>query len=320
MDDARELVGAVMWGMLAGLPIALTFAFLGGRALASTAVAPIEQMSAAMAHITAERLSERVPVPTANDEIQRHAKVLNSTLDRLESSYQQALRFSADASHELKTPLTVIRLSVEAILESPNLGEQERIAISSVLEQTRRLTNITASLLLLARADAGRLNLALTQLDLSGLVEACAEDSRIVAEANGITVECNVPERAPAAIDPTRFSQVVSNLLDNAVKYNHPGGTVRVTLQEEATAHGSDWRLTVGNTGPTIPEENQARLFERFFRANPEGDRTGCGLGLGIARELARAHGGDITLVSSRDGWTEFAVFLPKPNAVAVAG
>jgi two-component system, OmpR family, heavy metal sensor histidine kinase CusS len=309
--EADGMVRDVVFAMLAGLPFALAFAWLGGRWVASLAVAPIEEMTAAAERVTAERLDQRVPVPPVRDEIQDHARVLNATLDRLERSYQQALRFSADASHELKTPLTVMRAGIEAVLDSPSLGEDVRAAIASLLEQTRRLSNITASLLLLARADAGRLTLDLSEKDIAVITEACAEDARIVAERSGVTVECTLPEHASARVDALRFAQITSNLLDNAVKYNVPGGRVRVNLADD----GAIWRIVIGNSGPVIKPEHRPQLFERFFRADHTAERPGQGLGLSLARELARAHGGDVALVRSEDGWTEFAATIPKSGS-----
>jgi signal transduction histidine kinase len=308
LDPAGAMAKTLALSLLAGLPLALVFAWLGGRRLAALAVAPVEEMTAAAERVTADRLDQRVPVPPVADEIQRHARVLNSTLDRLELSYQQALRFSGDASHELKTPLTVLRTSIEAVLESPTLNDNDRGAIGGLLEQTRRLTNITSSLLLLARADAGRLTLDLAEHDLAGLTEACAEDARIVAEQRGVRVACTLPAKAPARVDPLRFAQIASNVLDNAVKYNRADGEVRVNL----TDGDAVWRLSVTNTGPGIAPEHRAQLFERFFRVEHTAEEPGHGLGLGLARELARAHGGDVALIRSENGWTEFAVTLPK--------
>ena len=313
LEEAVSIARGLALALLAGLPLALAFAWFGGRRLAALAVAPVEEMTAATERVTAEHLDQRVPVPPVADEIQRHARVLNATLDRLERSYQQALRFSGDASHELKTPLTVLRSSIEAVLDSPSLGDNDRAAIAGLLEQTRRLASITSSLLLLARADAGRLTLDLAEHDLAALTDACAEDARIVAGQRGVRVECSLPPAAPARVDPLRFAQIASNLLDNAVKYNRDAGEVRVTLAEAGPA----WRLTIANTGAAIAPEHRARLFERFFRAEHTAVETGHGLGLGLARELARAHGGDIALVRCEAGWTEFALTLPRDGAAA---
>ena len=312
LDDAKGTARGLGLGLLAALPIALAFAWVGGRRVAAVAVAPVQEMTAATERVTAEHLDQRVPVPPVADEIQRHARALNATLDRLERSYQQALRFSGDASHELKTPLTVLRASIEAVLDSPTLGENDRAAISGLLEQTQRLSNITASLLLLARADAGRLTLDLAAHDLAALTEGCAEDARIVAEQRGVHVECALPPAAPASVDALRFAQITSNLLDNAVKYNRDGGEVRVTLADA----GKAWRMSVANTGDGIAPEHRARLFERFFRAEHTAGENGQGLGLSLARELARAQGGDVALVRSEGGWTEFAVTILKHQPI----
>jgi signal transduction histidine kinase len=308
LEGAESLARGLLLALLAALPFALGFAWFGGRRLAAFAVEPVEEMTRATERITAERLDQRVPVPATVDEIQRHARVLNATLDRLEQSYKQALRFSGDASHELKTPLTVLRSSIEAVLGSSTLSDDDRAAISGLLEQTRRLTSITSGLLLLARADAGRLTLDREDHDLAVLTEACVEDARIVAEQRDIRVDCTLPAGAPSSVDALRFAQIVSNLLDNAVKYNCSNGKIRVTLAESPES----WRLSVANTGPGIGPEHCARLFERFYRAEHTAEESGQGLGLGIARELARAHGGDVVLASSKDGWNEFILTLPK--------
>jgi signal transduction histidine kinase len=309
--DLHDVILNLGLALLAGFPVALTFAWLGGRRLADAAVAPVEEITHAAERVSADRLDQRVPVPNVPDEIQRLARVLNATLDRLERSYQQALRFSADASHELKTPLTVLRSSIEAVLDSPTLEDTDRAAVEGLMQQTKRLSDITTSLLLLARADAGRLVMDVADQDLAALTEACAEDARIVAESRGVRVCCELPKHAPARVDAVRFSQIASNLLDNAVKYNQPDGEVRVKLSDD----GNTWRLAIANTGSGIAPEHRAHLFERFFRAEHSTEESGHGLGLGLARELARAHGGDIVLHNSDSGWTEFVVTVPKRQA-----
>ena len=293
--------------MIAALPIALAFAWYGGRRLARLAVQPLEEMTDAAERITADHIEQRLPVPAVADEVQRHAIALNRTFDRLERSYRQAVRFSADASHELKSSLTVMRATIEAMLESEDLSENDRNHAVVLLEQSRRLAGIISSLLLLARADAGRLVLDLHDENLAALLAGCVEDASIMADAKNIRVERTIPDVAMARVDPLRFPQIVSNLLDNAVKYNHDGGCILVVL----AADGSDWVMRFANTGPAIPEEMAARLFERFFRAEHTTEERGSGLGLGLARELARAHGGDIVFERSADCWNEFVLRLP---------
>lgn len=307
LDATHSLLKALGWALVAASPVALVFAWLGGRRLARLAVLPIEEMTDVAEGITAEHIDKRVPVPPVADELQRHALILNRTFDRLERSYQHALRFSADASHELKSPLTVMRSGIEALMESPTLSEHDQQSVGGLLEQTRRLSNIISSLLLLARADAGRLELDFREVELSSLISGCVEDARIMADERCITVESSLPTSVIAWIDALRFSQIVSNLLDNAVKYNHPGGEIRVSL----TCNSESLQLSVANTGAAIPEEMRPLLFERFFRAEHTGE-GGQGLGLGLARELARAHGGDVVLTQSETGWNVFAFNFQK--------
>ena len=308
-DEIESQTWTMVWGMLAGLPVALGFALIGGRRLASLALRPVEEMTRATADITAAQLDRRVPVPPASDEIRRHAEVLNTTLDRLERSYHQSLRFSADASHELKTALTVMRSTIEDALAASTCTDSTRPVLTTLLEQTRRLSDITSSLLLLARADAGALVMDKAEHDLSSLTEACVEDASIQAERCNVSVTCELPARAPAKVDVVRFYQIVSNLLDNAVKYNRPEGKVAVRLSDASPF----WRLTVSNTGKDIPGEDIPHLFSRFFRAaQGTSPVPGHGLGLSLARELATAHGGDLQLIRSEQGWTEFSLMMPQ--------
>lgn len=313
IEETWDLLSGLVLALAAALPVALLIAWFGSRWLAARAVHPVEQITAAAEQVTAARLDQRVPVPTVADEMQRLATVLNSAFDRLERSYTQASRFSADASHELKTPVTVLRASIEGLLDSHTLAMSDRVAVAGLLEQTHRLSSIINSLLLLARADAHQLVLELEQLELGELVSACVEDARISAADRGVTVSCDLPLSAPARVDRIRFSQILSNLLDNAVKYNQRDGQVRVTL----SGHGHVWELRVANTGPGIAPEDRARVFQRFFRAEHTADRTGQGLGLSLVRELALAHGGEVALVDSAAGWTEFLLTLPKDAGTA---
>jgi len=308
LAPASKLPRQLALAFVFALPAMLGFVFLGGRWIARKALAPIQEVTAAAEAITAQRLDQRLPVSTARDEIHRLATVLNSTLDRLDQSFQQATRFTADASHELKTPLTVLRTSVEALLHSPGMAAEDQAALADILEQTKRLATITQSLLLLSRADAGKLRLDLQSGDLREVAELCVEDAGILAEERGISISAELPPSAPARLDRTHAAQIVMNLLDNAVKYNHEGGQVRLTLRDEA----GHWRLTVANTGPGIPPEVASRVFDRFFRAEHTAAVEGQGLGLSLSRELARAHGGDLALAPKVEGWTAFVLTLPS--------
>ena len=309
------------------LPLLIATVAGGGWLLAHKALAPIREITTAAGQITAERLGRRLPQPRTSDEVARLTDVLNAMFDRLEVSFHQAMRFSADASHELKTPLTLLRAGIEDLLESPTLTECDQRAVSALLEQTRKLTSITQSLLLLARADAGRLKLDLGEKDAVALINACVEDAHILADRCELQITTDLPSSLPALLDAGRFSQILLNLLENAVKYNREGGEIAVTAKQR----GDAICITVGNTGPGIPKENAAKIFERFFRFEPQPGTTGHGLGLSLARELARAHGGDLVLTRSDAEWTIFSLTVravemsrtplyEAPKALAYAG
>jgi signal transduction histidine kinase len=303
IGDAMEVAIA----FLVALPLFLGTVLFGGWWIARKALAPVQAIAAAAEGITAEQLDRRLPEAVVRDEIGRLTSVLNAMFDRLQASFKQAMRFSADASHELKTPLTVLRTSVEHLLESRDLTAADQEAVASLLEQIQRLSSITESLLLLSRADAGRLKLDYAPADVKELISACAEDARIVAEPRGILIEADLPASLHGTVDAGRLSQIVVNLLDNAIKYNIAGGRVKIT----ATNGSDSLRITIGNTGPAIAPEHAAHIFERFFRSEPAVEASGHGLGLSLSRELAKAHGGDLVLKSSTKGWTEFSLSVP---------
>ena len=304
-EDATERAITIA----SALPVMVILTAFGGWWIARKALRPVHAIATAAEEITADRLDRRLPVPAVEDEIGRLTKVLNAMIDRLDVSFRQAVRFSADASHELKTPLTVLRASIEDLLDSPSLSEADRRAVAGLLEQAHRLSSVTDSLLLLSRADAGQLHLDLESTNVCEIIRACADDARILAEPREIHIEERLPSALYAKVDAGRLTQVLLNLLDNAIKYNLDRGLVKIAAGAEP-AKKFLW-ITIGNTGQDIRPEIAPQLFERFFREDPQTGVPGHGLGLSLARELARAHGGDIVLAQSRDGWTEFRISLP---------
>jgi signal transduction histidine kinase len=199
-----------------------------------------------------------------------------------------------------------MRTGLEDLLRSPNLDAGMEQTLTDLLEETGRLAAISNDLLLLSRADAGPLAIKRKKVDLRQLIEGCLEDARILAEPRAIAIEAELPATAAIVGDSDKLMRVFINLLDNAVKYNRDSGTIRVWLK----LAGASWELHVANSGPAIPSGDAARLFERFYRGEPSALR-GYGLGLSIARELTRAHGGELSLVSSDANSTEFCVRLP---------
>jgi signal transduction histidine kinase len=303
----------VTWAIVVVLPGVVLFSILGGCWVASRALRPIRKITDTARQISAEDLHRRLTVPKAKDEIHQLTEVLNDTFSRLEKSYAQAMQFAADASHQLKTPITVMRAAIEDVIHDSNLNAEQTAALSDLLQQTRRLSSLADGLLLLARADAGRLNLKLTETDLIPVLQGCVEDAEIIAAMDEISIEADLPETLLAYADPLRTEQILLNLLENAVKYNRPGGTIRL----RAEIDGLGTSITVCNTGQAIPAKQVSRVFDRFSRGEANESRAGHGLGLALARELARAQGGDLTLLRSDSHWTEFELRLPAPMRLA---
>lgn len=299
------------------LPLALALVGLGGWVVAGRALHPLKTIAATAERITARGLDQRIPDSDESPEASRVVQVLNRMMDRLEASFRQATRFSADASHELKTPLAVMQGELENALQSAALGSPEQQLFSQLLEEIQRLKTITRSLLLLAQADAGQLKLAHEPVDLRAELEAMIEDARVLAADARLQFEVELPSQLQIEADRALLQTALFNLISNAIKYNEPDGKISIRLN--ATEHKTVF--TIGNTGPGIPPADQLRIFDRFFR----GDRgkgpsvDGIGLGLSLAREIVRAHGGELSLAESRAEWTRFQVVLAQVSGAPPA-
>jgi len=306
LKDIEQLGWEIARSLVIVIPVVLLLIAAGSWWLGSIALTPIENIRRAAERITAERLDERIPSKGPADEMGRLIDVLNATFERLQGSFEQAARFSADASHQLKTPIAILRAGIDEILNQPGLSDEHREGVADLLQQTRRLTSVAENLLLLSRADTGRLALRATEFDLSKLLEGSLEDARILGAGSNLQIEANVPDALPMNGDREMISLTVQNLVENAVKYNRPGGKLVVSAEK----HDHVVQICVGNNGPGIPLERVPHVFERFYRARGDEQTPGHGLGLSIARELARAHGGDLTLATSQEDWTEFRLRL----------
>src|SRR5467141_552527 len=306
LKDIEQLGWEISRSLVIVIPVVLLLIAAGSWWLGSIALTPIENIRRAAERITAERLDERIPSEGPADEIGGLIDVLNATFARLHGSFEQAARFSADASHQLKTPIAVLRVGIDEILNQPRLSNEHRERVADLLQQTRRLSSVAENLLLLSRADTGRLALRATEFDLGKLLEGSLEDARILGAGSNLQIEANIPETLPMNGDREMISLTVQNLVENAVKYNRRGGKILVS----AAKHDQVVEICVGNNGPEIPPERAPHIFERFYRARSNEQTPGHGLGLSIARELARAHGGDLTLAESKEDWTEFCLRL----------
>ena len=300
----------ILLGMCAAIPTVLLVVTIGGRWVARQALGPVEVIRDAAAKISIQNLGQRLPRPAASDEIAGLVEVLNKTFDRLQSSFEQSVRFSADASHQLKTPISVLRAGIEEILTDATAPRKQRAQAEDLLHQVHQLTSIAENLLLLARADAGRLTLERDYFNLRDVLDGICDDTRALAEPHGLTVETDVPAELPVMADRASTALIAQNLVENAVKFNQPGGRIRIKARKD----DGHVELTIGNDGEGIPRERCSSIFERFYRARGDGRIEGQGLGLSIARELARAQGGDVLLLRSDGEWTEFRLHLPSAN------
>lgn len=259
------------------------------------------------AHLTARRFArpvEALAVASKEEHLQRlHAE---SALDSTSRELERAARFSADASHQLKTPVAVVRAGLEELLVDPALPAALHEEIRTLIDQTGRLTHVIEDLLLLSRLDAGRLELSLHPENLRLLIEGLVDDFSILPEPEQLDLEVQMPDSLWIKGDRIYTSLILQSLLENARKYNRPGGRIRIQVRELETAV----ECGIGNTGPSIPESLQPHIFERFHRGSSGERIPGYGLGLNLALELAKLHGGSLLLKESSVDWTEFCLYL----------
>jgi signal transduction histidine kinase len=271
-----------------------------------------------VSHFFSRRLSQPVEkLAVVSEENFAQRRRAEAALKTTTKELQRSARFSADASHQLKSPITVLRAGLDSLLARDGFPEEVYEEISTLIHQTYRLTGVVEDLLLLSRMDAGKLQLNLHTVDLAHLVAEWIDDLQAMPDAAHLRVEADIPDELPIAGETRFTSLVVQNLLDNARKYNRRGGTIQISAHEA----NKQVELRVANTGRGIPSEAQPYVFERFHRAGAGADVPGHGLGLNLARELVRLHGGELRLVRSDAEWTEFgALFLAAVPAARTVG
>ncbi len=301
LESAVHTLGLVL---LAMFPAALALSLAGGYMLAGRMLAPVGAMATKAREISAERLSERLPVGDPSDELGRLAMIVNETLSRLQGSFEQLRRFTADASHELRTPLTAIRTTGEVALQSPRDAAFYKDVIGSMLEEVDRLSRLVESLLTLTRADAGTMQAKRETVDLGALAKGAVETLRVLAEEREQTIAMDIDGSPAVSVDASLLRQAAMNLVDNAIKYTPPKGEIRVTVRKA----GNEAILEVSDSGPGIPREHREKIFERFYRVDPaRSQEGGVGLGLAIARWAVVVNGGRLELVSG----STFRIVLP---------
>jgi two-component system, OmpR family, sensor kinase len=311
VEDEMESLREILYF---ATPATLLLAGLGGWFLARQGFAPVAAMARRARQIGAGSLDWQLPVANPRDELGQLATAFNELLSRLDSAFDEQRRFMADASHELRTPLTVMSTAAGVTLKKEHRGEEEyREALQMVAEQTRRLSRIVKDMFILARADAGRYPLQKRTLYLNDLLGEVARAGSMLASDKNISVEFTSLPEAAFHGDEDLLRQMVLNLVDNAVKFTPAGGVVRLGLTRQA----DEYLLSVSDTGPGIPAEAQAHVFERFYRADKARSRAedgGAGLGLAIAMWIAQAHDGNLDLAASDQNGTTFIARLPAAD------
>ena len=303
LERFRELLYALA-------PLFLILAALGGLLLSRRALAPVDQITQAARSIGAQDLSRRLLVPRASDELQRLATTLNEMLARLEAAFQRITQFTADASHELRTPVSVMRTNAEIALRKPRSEAEYREALSRILEESEKISRMIGQLLLLARADSGSASLPMLRNDLAIAFDNACSEARVLAEAKQLRFrETLPPEPLWVEGDPSSLERLFTILLDNAVKYTAAGGEIDVRL-------GSDDGFAVADirdTGTGIAPEDITRVFDRFYRADRARSREsgGTGLGLAIGKWIADVHRAEIRVESELGKGSTFHVRIP---------
>ncbi len=306
-DRATDRFQKVLYSIA---PAFLLLAALGGYWISRRALAPVEKIIGDARRIGVTSLSERLTVSHTGDELERLADTLNEMLARLEASFQRVIQFTADASHELRTPISVMRTNAEITLRKPRTESEYREALSQILGETENLSRLVEQLLDLARADSGAAALAMTRTNLSEALQKASRQAQVLAEQKELKITAQLPEQ-PVWVqgDAAALERLFLIFLENAVKYTPSGGHVDVRLKSQDSVAITEIR----DSGIGISANDIPHIFERFYQADPSRSREngGRGLGLAIGRWIAQTHGGDISVESEVAKGSSFQIRLP---------
>ena len=310
LDSVAAALAVVRRAIFISLPLILALAGLGGYVLSTRSLAPLASMAAQAKTITGHNLETRLDIGNPAEELAVLVGSFNELLSRLDQSFESMRRFVADASHELRTPISVIRGEADVALTKDRSTAEYKQSLAIVLDESRRLSRLVDDLLNLARADAGHVKLQVQDFYLNDLLSDCCRSVQTLAAARNIAVECRPGADLQFRGDEELLRRLVMNLLDNAIRYTPPGGTVEAALESE----DDRVRIRVADTGIGIPEEAAPHIFERFYRADKARSRQdgGFGLGLAIVKWIAESHNGAVELSSRKGGGSAFTVTLPR--------
>ena len=315
MESVGETLRRFLVLLVVAIPIALAVSLAGGWFLAGRALRPVDKITLAAQRIAAGDLSQRLSMPAAHDEIGRLAATFNNMIGRLDTSFRQIRQFTSDASHELRTPLTVMKGETDLVLRRPRSLDDYKSVLESNLEEIDRMTRIVDELLFLSRADMGEVKVESLPVAMEALVEDVHRQAKLLAQDRNIEVLLGTVMPVVVQGDDLRLRELLLNLVENAMKYSHPGGKVEIALLND----GREARLSVTDHGIGIAPADHKKIFQRFFRTDVARGHTkkGTGLGLAICAWIAELHKGRVEVKSDLGQGSTFTVVLPLARPAA---
>jgi heavy metal sensor kinase len=327
LEDVEDALNTLFIILIIAVPFALLVAILGGQFLASKALKPVDQITRTARIITSQNLNQRIEPPRVKDEISRLIETFNEMISRLDRSFRQVKQFSTDASHELKTPLTILKGEVEVALRKERGPQEYEEILKSNLEEINRMSQIVEDLLLLSRADSGQIHLNRENINLNEILSEVIAQLNVLAKSKNLHIETsNHHEEVHMYADPLRIRELLLNLIENGIKYSEDGGSIHILLSRDGLlkegkpfAHVQGEKLpefvqiVISDTGIGIAKEDQERIFDRFFRVDKarSSEQGGSGLGLSICKWIVEAHQGEIRVDSELGKGSSFIVKLP---------
>ena len=326
LEDVEDALNTLFIILIIAVPFALMVASLGGQFLANKALKPVDNITQTARMITSQNLNQRIKSPKVRDEISRLIETLNEMISRLDQSFRQIKQFSTDASHELKTPLTILKGEVEVTLRRKRNSDEYEQTLRSNLEEINRMSQIVDGLLFLSRADIGGIRLNKEEINLTEILNGVIFQMNILAQTKNIRIETsNHHGDIHIFGDALRIRELFLNLIENGIKYTEDGGSIHITFIKDNLPHDKSSpdrtegeqkefvRIIVSDTGIGIAEEDRERIFDRFFRVDKarSRDQGGSGLGLSICKWIVEAHHGEITIESEIEKGSSFIVKLP---------
>ena len=326
LEDVEDALNTLFIILMITVPLALMVASLGGQFLANKALKPVDNITQTARMITSQNLNQRIKPPKVKDEISRLTETFNEMISRLDQSFSQVKQFTTDASHELKTPLTILKGEVEVTLRKERTSHEYQQTLRSNLEEINRMSQIVEDLLLLSRADSGELRLNKEEVNLTEILHEVVNQMNMLAQSKNLRIEAsNHHGDIQIFGDALRIRELFLNLIENGIKYTEEGGSIHISLNKESPLSEKNLsnrpdrgqakfvKIIISDTGIGIAQEDQQKIFDRFFRVDKARSREqgGSGLGLSICKWIVEAHQGDIKVESEVGRGSSFIIKLP---------